>query len=205
MKKLLIPLICLALALSVTGCAENSSSKVTNRKPGVKDVLQSRINEENSVSSSSSEPSETSSEASSEEISSAASRIGKSIDELRPSNKSTDGIDYDLTTYSANMVYAEVYNMMYYPQEYIGKKIRVQGQFSCLHDDSTGKSYYACFISDAAACCTQGLEFIPAKKLKYPKDFPKVGENIIVTGTFTTYKEGDNEYVTLKDAAFKAV
>ena len=43
------------------------------------------------------------------------------------------------------------------------------------------------------------------KKLKYPKDFPKVGENIIVTGTFTTYKEGDNEYVTLKDAAFKAV
>ena len=203
MKKLPATILCIAFAMTMAGCSDRPSSKVMNTKPGVKEVIQSRIDEENGATAATETTTETTEETS--ETSATVSRIGKSIDDLRPSNKGTDGIDFDLTTYSANMVYAEVYNMMYYPREYVGKKIRIQGQFTYAHDDSTGKSYYACFISDAAACCSQGLEFIPSKKLKYPKDFPKVGDKIEVTGTFTTYKEGDNEYVTLKNATFKTV
>lgn len=200
MKKLLLPLLCITLALSCAGCSgSNTSSKVISQTTGVKDVLQSGIDREKGVTTTTESSEETS------ETSTTVSQIGKSIEDLRPKTKGADGIDFDLTTYSANMVYAEVYNMMYSPQEYIGKKIRVNGQFSYYHEDSTGKDYYACFISDAAACCTQGMEFIPAKKVKYPKDFPKIGANIQVTGIFSVYEEGDKKYMTLKDAEFKAI
>jgi hypothetical protein len=201
MKKLFLPILCITLALSTAGCAGSSpSSKVINQTTGIKDVLQSGIEREKGVTTTTTESSEEPSE-----TSSTVSQIGKNIEDLRPSDKGTDGIDFDLTKYSANMVYAEVYNMMFFPQEYIGKRILVQGQFSYYHEESTGKDYYACFISDAAACCKQGMEFVPAKKVKYPKDFPKVGAEIQVTGIFTTYEEGDKKYMTLKDAEFKAV
>ena len=41
----------------------------------------------------------------------------------------TDGVDVDLTRLSSTMVYSEVYNMMYTPGDYIGKTIKMTGQF----------------------------------------------------------------------------
>ena len=43
--------------------------------------------------------------------------------------QSTDGVDVDLTRLSSTMVYSEVYNMMYAPDDYIGKTIKMTGQF----------------------------------------------------------------------------
>ena len=41
----------------------------------------------------------------------------------------TDGVDFDLTRLSSTMVYSEVYNMMNAPGDYIGKTIKMTGQF----------------------------------------------------------------------------
>ena len=41
----------------------------------------------------------------------------------------TDGVDVDLTRLSSTMVYSEVYNMMNAPGDYIGKTIKMTGQF----------------------------------------------------------------------------
>nr|WP_297770912.1 hypothetical protein [uncultured Butyrivibrio sp.] len=111
-------------------------------------------------------------------------------------------VDVDLTALSSTMVYAEVYNMMVSPDNYKGKTVKMAGQFVPYYDESTGNYYFACFISDATACCSQGIEFILAGDYSYPDDYPSEGETICVIGTFDTYMEGDSMYCTLRDASF---
>ena len=110
---------------------------------------------------------------------------------------SSDGdIDVDLAALSGTMVYSEVYNIMMNPSDYIGKKIKMSGSASYYHDEATGNDYYACVISDATACCAQGIEFVLSDDTAYPVD----GESIVVAGTFNLYKEGDITYCHLTDA-----
>ncbi|MBR4431386.1 MAG: hypothetical protein IKS75_08830 [Clostridiales bacterium] len=111
-----------------------------------------------------------------------------------------EDVDLDLTVLSSNMIYSEVFAMVYAPEEYIGKTIKMEGMFSYVEDESTGKCYYACIVRDATQCCAQGIEFVPADEYAYPDDFPQVGEDICVAGVFDTYKEGNGQYITLRDA-----
>lgn len=90
--------------------------------------------------------------------------------------------------------------MIYMPDEYIGKKVRMEGSFIRYHDEENGQDYYACIIKDATQCCAQGIEFIPTEDYSYPDDFPDEGENICVIGIFEKYTEEDGYYLTLKDA-----
>lgn len=114
----------------------------------------------------------------------------------------TEGVDIDLTILSATVVYSEVYNMMYLPEEYIGKTIRMRGMFSSYHDEETDKSYYACIIQDATACCAQGIEFELEGEHSYPEDYPEEGEDVTVEGVFDTYTEGEYTYCTLRNAHY---
>lgn len=104
----------------------------------------------------------------------------------------------DLTTLSSTMVYSEVSNMMQNPQTYVGKKVKMKGKFAVAEDN--GKNYYACIIADATACCQQGIEFELAGEHTYPNDYPQLGSEITVYGTFKTYKEGEQVYLQLSDA-----
>ena len=101
--------------------------------------------------------------------------------------------DVDLTTLSSTMVYSEVYNMMYEPDRYLGKRIKMNGRFAVYENPNTGAVYTACIIMDATACCSQGLEFVLAGEHSYPADYPEPGTEITVVGTFQTYEE--NGYV----------
>lgn len=112
----------------------------------------------------------------------------------------TEGIDIDLTELSSTMVFSEVYSMMFEPEGYVGKRIKMDGLFSANKDEETGKYYFACIIMDATACCAQGLEFEPAGDYSYPEDFPNEGEPITVEGIFDIYTEGKYRYCTIKDA-----
>ena len=117
--------------------------------------------------------------------------------------KGEDGIDVDLTILSSTMVYSEVYNMMCYPENYLGKTVKMSGMYTAFQDEETGNSYHACIIMDATACCAQGIEFELTDDYVYPDDYPKEGETICVTGTFETYMEGEKKYCTLKNALIK--
>lgn len=111
---------------------------------------------------------------------------------------STPGIDIDLTALSRTMVYSEVYNMVTAPENYIGKTVRMQGQFAVYEGDS--RNYFACLIADATACCSQGIEFVTKDSRTYPADYPELGTEITVEGVFETYQEGENTYCQLVDA-----
>ena len=120
--------------------------------------------------------------------------------------KSADGIDVDLTQLSSTMVYSEVYNMMVTPENYVGKNVKMDGQFGLYcgtNPDGTPNEdqlYYACIIADATGCCSQGLEFVLAGDRTYPDDYPERGDYISVVGTFDLYEENGSKYCRLIDA-----
>lgn len=136
---------------------------------------------------------------------------GNSAENSEANGQETQKIDVDLTRLSSTMVYSEVYNMLYTPENYVGKTVKMNGAFGvyCQKKDENGQPdfnypvYYACVIADATACCSQGLEFVLSGNHSYPKDYPKLGANITVVGTFETYKENGDTYCHLVNAVMK--
>lgn len=204
MKKLIVLFLCLAMIFMVTGCGNNNSPGRTGKQPaGVNDVLEAGMKEEDGkkaatkdqINGSGTDNSETRQNGVNEDA-----PDPEPIDEAEIAMRSADGIDVDLTVLSSTMVYSEVYSMMVLPGNYVGKTVKMNGVFASYHDEASDKYYFACVISDATACCSQGIEFVLTDEYSYPEDYPEEGGEICVIGTFDTYQEGDYTYCTLRNA-----
>jgi hypothetical protein len=126
-----------------------------------------------------------------------------STDNAAAANEETaakSGYDVDLTQLNSSMVYAQVYDMVANPDNYMGQRVRAKGPFSYFKDEQTGNEYFAVLISDATACCSQGIEFVLDGDHKYPEDYPALETEITVSGEFNYYKEGVNTYCQLINA-----
>lgn len=119
---------------------------------------------------------------------------------------SADGVEVDLTVLSSTMVYSEVYNMLYNdPAHYLGKTVKARGTFSLYQLVTDGVLQpdpvsYACIISDAAACCAEGMEFVLEGDYTYPDDYPELGAEITVIGEFQSYEENGMTWYHLVNA-----
>ena len=123
---------------------------------------------------------------------------------LSACGRSSDSdVDVDLTTMSATVVFGEVSNMIFTPEEYEGKTVRMAGAFNVVDIPTTGMRYYSCLIADATACCKQGLEFQLKNGGSFPEDYPRLGAEITVVGTFETYEEDGMTYCRVADAVFE--
>ena len=109
-------------------------------------------------------------------------------------------VDIDLTALSSTLIYSEVFNMMMEPLEYVGKTVKMDGVCSIYEDENTGNIYYACIVQDATQCCSQGLEFVLDEDQYQKEDYPNAGDEIIIKGTFDTYEENGNQYLTMRDS-----
>ncbi len=116
------------------------------------------------------------------------------------SNYFEEEYDVDLTKLSSTMIYSQVYDMVYSSEDYVGKSVKVRDPFSYYQDPQTQQEYFAVLISDATACCSQGIEFVLGDEYKYPDDYPALNTEITVSGKFNYYKEGVNTYCQLTDA-----
>ena len=127
-------------------------------------------------------------------------------EEPEQTQTSADGVDVDLTVLSSTMVYSEVYNMLYNdPAHYLGKTVKARGEFSIYQLVTDGVLQpdpvsYACIISDAAACCAEGVEFVLEGDLTYPDDYPELGTEITVIGEFQSYEENGVTWYHLVNA-----
>lgn len=119
--------------------------------------------------------------------------------ETPPVSKEDAEIDVDLTELSTTMVYSEIYNMMLSPESYEGKTVRMKGKYICYEDPQSGKEYFACIVTDAAACCAQGFEFVPAEGSEYPNDYLDPNCQIVITGIFEIYQENNFQFCRLVD------
>ena len=109
-------------------------------------------------------------------------------------------VDIDLTAMNRTMVYSQVFDMMQSPGPYRGKTVRMKGTYATTVPQGPTNRYHACFISDAMACCAQGIEFVPTNAVSYPADFPSDGAPIVVQGVFDTYVEDGNRFAHVRDA-----
>lgn len=188
MKKSICSVIAVVLCISLFSCSSSTEkrSNTVSRQKTVNDILNE--NTDNSVDNSKD-----------------TSYDSTIHDTLKSNEETKENIDYnvevDLTKMNSTMVYAEVYNMMMLPDDYIGKTVRMRGSFTYTKGD--GRYYFACLIADATACCAQGIEFVTKEKLKFPDDYPKISDEITVVGTFDTYYEGEYRYCQLTNATME--
>ncbi len=218
MKKGICLFCCLLLLCVLAGCGNNNSGASTRtgrQSAGVKEVLEAEIEKDTAAEepagqkqaegisaeqggeSAASGPSAEPQESEKEEIAEAEKETAGKPD---AAGTEYEIIDVDLTAISGTLVYAEVSNMMMSPDQYIGKTVKMGGPCAIYTDESTKKSYYACIISDATACCAQGIEFVLTDDYKLPDDYPQLGDDVCVIGIFDTYEEGGYTYCTLRNA-----
>lgn len=187
MKKILACIICLTLAFGVTACGK-ASDKDSNGDTKI--ISDAKNKQENSKSN-------TKKDVSKKEV---AGDAGKGKSSKSKSKTSSNKIDVDLNNLNANVVYSQVFLMMTEPDKFIGKRIRMSGQFNVYAAQEGNPSgvteYYAIIIADAQACCQQGIEFVwPGHT--YPEGFPEVKSNASVTGIFEVYEENGKKYCRL--------
>lgn len=194
MKKILACIICLTLAFGVTACGK-ASDKDSNGDTKI--ISDAKNKQENSKS-------DTKKEVSKKEVAGDAGKDKSSKSKSKTNNNksktNSNKIDVDLNNLNANVVYSQVFLMMTEPDKFIGKRIRMSGQFNVYAAEEGNPSgvteYYAIIIADAQACCQQGIEFVwPGHT--YPEGFPEVKSNASVTGIFEVYEENGKKYCRL--------
>lgn len=117
----------------------------------------------------------------------ALEEIDKELEEKQKAMTATEGVDFDISVMNANMVYAQVFDMMMQPEVYRDKIIKIAGDYYRLPDNK-GNMTNAVIIRDALACCQQGMEFV----WDFGEAVPAQETPITVTGPFkiTTDSEG---------------
>ena len=195
LKKIFLLGVCTFL---LAGCGvDNNSGKKFDSGNSVDNVINSQIEKE--------EKKEEELETSTETESEVSMDTSEKQTEVAEQESKTE-VDFDLTDMSSDMVYATVYQLMVAPEQYVGKTFRMEGVFYASYYELTQKHYYYCIIQDATACCAQGMEFVWEDGSHiYPDEYPKDYTEIIVEGTFETYREdGDNNlYCRLTNTIMK--
>ena len=195
LKKCMVLLLCILL---ITGCSnkKGTNGKGVNNTNSIEKVIDNQIANEDG------ETETTESEKASSDVESNKG-IEDTISGAENVRDTDETVDYDLTQMSSDMVYATVYQMMVTPEEYEGKTFRIDGNFYATYYEATKKYYFYCIIQDATACCAQGMEFIwDDGSHIYPDEYPEDNAEIVVEGTFETYREDGDEnlYCRLSDA-----
>ena len=192
MKKLYLISAAAVLALALTACGSGgAANKAAASNAGtVAAVL------ENAAAEAEETP------AVAAEDTSAGSDVLDGPEALASLDLSSADADVDLTTLSSTMVYSVVSQMVYSPEEFLGQTVKMRGTFAIYEGEA--RNYYACLVSDATACCANGIEFERAGEHSYPEDYPEPGEEITVVGTFETYEEDGFTYIQLGDAEMTA-
>ncbi len=132
--------------------------------------------------------------------------IGGEYVEEEPLGEADTSVDVDLTVLTPNMVYAEVSNMMMYPDNYLGKNIKVSGPYFPMYYDVTNNYYHYVLIEDALACCQNGMEFIWDEGTHtYPDEYPKEDDVIEIVGELKSYKEENYTYYYLDIDEYKVI
>ena len=171
----------------LTGCsAKEASRPAVSATKSISDILNEKMQEEQAV----------------EEVPEEEPQLVGNV-EL----PAYDAVDIDLLTLTADLRYAQVYDMCVNPDAYVGKVVKAQGLYSYWKNEETGAEYKTVIITDALACCAQGIEFKEVAGQRLP--IPYTGQEdasgceLTATGVFGYYVEDGNVYIELSDAVIE--
>lgn len=118
------------------------------------------------------------------------------------------GTELDLSTMDAHQAYSMLYDMMTYPESYLGVYVTMRGAFGVGYLTSTGtpdgqeRMVFSCILQDETLHDTRGLEFVPDTPATYPQDYPERGRTITVAGSFDVYEQNGLTYCRLTGATW---
>lgn len=112
-------------------------------------------------------------------------------------------VDVDLSLLSSTMTYAEVFNMRTEPDAYVCKTVRLCGRFTANSNKDKTRYYPSVVVTDATACCAQGMEFVLEGEPTYPDGYPQPDSDIVVVGTFETYEDMGMTFCRLARASIE--
>lgn len=104
--------------------------------------------------------------------------------------------DIDLAAMGRTMLFAVVCDIKNNPESYLGRRIKMTGQFAIIQGvDAQGqpdpdKIFYNCVIPPAQ----NSLEFDVAGELYFPEDFPDLEAPITVEGVYEKYEDNGTTY-----------
>ena len=209
MKKSMV-LLSLLITMGLTACGgkNNDSSKLESQN-AVQSAIDEQIAKESAGGEDDGEPKAPEAKVESEPT---TERYNALTTEKKPEEKTeekkaekaastTDAsasgdVDIDITSMSSDMIYSTVYQLMMDPQSYVGKQIKIKGNYYSQWFEDTQQYYHFVIIQDATACCQQGLEFVwEDGSHVYPDEYPAENTEVEVIGTFETYKDNpDDEF-----------
>lgn len=179
-RKITMTMLSFILILSVmSGCNDNSAAKADTEKTAT-----------------------TSSAETKEKSAVTVSDTDESAETKTDEQSIADGkVDLDLTDLSTTMLYSEVFNIVNDPDKYRSQTIRMTGYCSYYYNSLSKEMVYSCLIPDAAACCSQGIQF----QLEDGYEYPEQGEKITITGTFDTYEIEPFSYPVIKNSRLEVI
>ncbi len=111
-------------------------------------------------------------------------------------------VDVDLTTLNKIMMYGKINDMVFNADDYVGKTVKMTGNFDVYYDEKSNTHYFSCQVPDPSACCVQGIEFVHKDNLVYPDDYPEIGNKITIMGDYSIIDAGQYEYISITNAEF---
>ena len=189
----------------LSGCGSKQvGSRVENRNQ-IDQVMESQIAAGQDKKKTSEE------ETKQEETSKTTKESSKTTEETKQTGdvqktEQNSGVDIDLTVMDSDMVYATVYQLMFNPEDYQGKTVKMRGNYYATWYERTKKYYHCVIIQDATACCSQGMEFLWGDGSHvYPDEYPENETEVEVIGEFEIYSEDGYDYCRLKNADLSVV
>lgn len=123
--------------------------------------------------------------------------IGEYFDGTIPTKEFTtlDGVDvdYNLKEMSATVAYSQSTMMMYQPEDYWGKTMRIDGTYMTMDTPEFGVVHLVLLL-DETNCCQGFVEFDLPEGSIYPPEGVAIG----LVGTFTLVEDDGAPYSILK-------
>ncbi len=98
---------------------------------------------------------------------------------------SKDKIDIDFSKMNDTITFAQISNMVFESENYLGKNIRIDGELFVTYNEQAHANMFSVIRYDATACCQTGFDFIIRGNPTYPDEFPPVHSKIQVTGVYS--------------------
>lgn len=116
-----------------------------------------------------------------------------------------DVVQMDFSGLNNTMAYAQMFNVVNSPQEYVGTTVRITGTYVPIPDPTReGLVYHFLVVADITACCEIGVEFF-LDGYRYPDDFPSEYSKIELTGVFKMCSVSGQEHICLQAKTMKVV
>lgn len=106
-------------------------------------------------------------------------------------------VDLDLLDLSDIVTFAQVNNMMYMSEDYMGDTVKIHGNYYRHDIEELDLSYHFLMLIDGTNCCTGIMEF----KMQEGVDYPESGTNLLLMGEYSNYTDdyGTYPYIIVSD------